>query len=111
NKTIPYRFVSVKDAAVPSRAQNSVLTELSARRAPPNGSLGDGLNAARWPKRTGQEQPDRRAHAFFGGLHFQRRSERRHAVRVTDDHVEKDLRRDAGILDVHRTLRDQFIKE
>ena len=43
--------------------------------------------------------------------HLQRRSERRHAVRVTDDHVEKDLSRDAGIFDVHRALCDQFIKE
>ena len=48
-----------------------------------------------WPERTGQEQPDRRAHPLFGGLHLHRRSERRHAVSVTDDDVEKHLSRDA----------------
>src|SRR6266545_8143864 len=111
NKTIPYRFVMVKNASMRYARETSVLTELSAGRAPPNGSLGDGLNAARWPKRTGQKQPDRQAHALFGGLHLQRRSERRHAVRVTDDHVEKDLSRGAGILDVHGALCDQFINE
>ena len=59
NKTIPYRFVLVKEAEVPRFRQNAVLTELSAGGTSPNGRFGNGLDAARWSERAGQEQPDR----------------------------------------------------